>query len=179
KTAKIIIERREELKNEKSKNYVRLLLDKNKVIPQKKLDANEKVGSYIYGKDIKSMIYNAMRPNMEESEDDSKLGNGMQIVKRKLGDEAWQRVKQSFGKSKSRGNMAIFVCPYIDCQHIADADLQAAFNIAVRGYLKMQAHTRFKQKKDKNKRGKIPNGYLTKERLCYEQSKLVFDPVGF
>jgi len=36
-------------------------------------------------------------------------------------------------KSK-RGNSALFICPF--CLHISDADIQAAQNIAIRGYLK-------------------------------------------
>lgn len=35
---------------------------------------------------------------------------------------------------KKRGNSAIFVCPF--CQFVADADIQAAFMMAVRGYLR-------------------------------------------
>ncbi|MFN4212903.1 MAG: type V CRISPR-associated protein Cas12d/CasY [Microgenomates group bacterium] len=35
---------------------------------------------------------------------------------------------------KIRGNSAIFVCPF--CQFVADADIQAAFMMAVRGYLR-------------------------------------------
>ena len=34
-----------------------------------------------------------------------------------------------------RGNSALFVCPYADCLAVADADIQAAFNIALRGYI--------------------------------------------
>lgn len=46
-----------------------------------------------------------------------------------------------------RGNSAIFVCPF--CQHISDADLQASYNIAVKGLLK----TRFKNKPANKKIG--------------------------
>jgi len=40
------------------------------------------------------------------------------------------------GKSHrdAHGNSAIFICPYTDCGHIADADLQASYNIALRGF---------------------------------------------
>lgn len=34
-----------------------------------------------------------------------------------------------------RGRSAIYICPYVDCLHIADADLQASFNIAIRGLI--------------------------------------------
>jgi len=35
---------------------------------------------------------------------------------------------------KRPGNSSIFVCPF--CQYVADADIQAAFMMAVRGYLR-------------------------------------------
>ena len=35
-----------------------------------------------------------------------------------------------------RGNSAMFHCPFADCGHVADADVQAAETIAVRGYLR-------------------------------------------
>ncbi len=82
----------------------------------------------IKGKDLKILIYKAMRPNDE--------GLGMEIVKRR---KNWGKLSQKFGTGKPRGNIAIFVCPYTDCHHIADADLQAAFNIAIRGYAKAQS----------------------------------------
>lgn len=37
-----------------------------------------------------------------------------------------------------RGNSAIFVCPFDDCHYVADADIQAAFMMAIRGYLKFK-----------------------------------------
>lgn len=39
---------------------------------------------------------------------------------------------------KNRGNSAVFVCPFVDCNIIADADIQAAFMMALRGYLRYQ-----------------------------------------
>jgi hypothetical protein len=35
---------------------------------------------------------------------------------------------------EQRGHSAIFLCPYTDCSHVADADLQASYNIALRGF---------------------------------------------
>jgi hypothetical protein len=35
---------------------------------------------------------------------------------------------------RQRGRSAIFICPYTDCLHVADADMQASFNIALRGF---------------------------------------------
>lgn len=94
----------------------------------------DKVGQKIKGSELKSRIYSAMRPNIKIGED--KIGQGMQIVKREMGDVNFEKMKESFGPNKKRGNMAVFVCPYTDCHYIADADLQASFNIAIRGYLK-------------------------------------------
>lgn len=35
-----------------------------------------------------------------------------------------------------RGNSALFVCPFMDCMHVSDADIQAALNSAYRGYIR-------------------------------------------
>ena len=83
------------------------------------------MGPSIKGKDLKGLVYKSMRPNED--------GLGMEIVKRQFD---WDRLSESFGANKPRGNIGIFVCPYIDCLHISDADIQAALNIAIRGYLK-------------------------------------------
>jgi hypothetical protein len=37
---------------------------------------------------------------------------------------------------KVRGNSAIFRCAFADCGHVADADIQAAINIAIKCLLK-------------------------------------------
>lgn len=36
---------------------------------------------------------------------------------------------------RRRGNSAAYRCPFVDCGHVADADVQASFNIAVRSFL--------------------------------------------
>lgn len=48
---------------------------------------------------------------------------------------------------KRRGNSAIFVCPF--CQFVVDADIQAAFMMAVRGYLRFSGIVKPKPVKDK------------------------------
>jgi hypothetical protein len=52
--------------------------------------------------------------------------------------------------AQQRGNSAIFVCPFVDCHNVADADIQAAFMMAIRGYLNWseQVKTDEKEKKD-------------------------------
>jgi hypothetical protein len=112
---------------------------------------DNKAGDVIKGKELKGMGYKAMRPSAD--------GAGMEIVKRV---KDCSKLSKTFGADKPRGNMGIYICPGIDCQHIADADLQAAFNIAVRGYLKSTA-----SKSDR----------LDKETLCERQSELEYEPV--
>ena len=83
--------------------------------------------------------------------------------------EDFSRIQNTFGSGKPRGNMGIFICPYCDCHHIADADLQAAFNIAIRGYLADKQRQIEKNGKQKTK--------LTKEFFCDKQAELIFEPV--
>ena len=114
-----------------------------------------KVGDKVRGDDgLKDMISEAMRPNID--------GVGMEAVRRKLGKKRFGELQEEFGPGTLRGNMALYVCPYIDCGYIADADLQAAFNIAVRGYL---------VERDGAKGS-------TKEVLTQKQAELRFDPQG-
>lgn len=76
------------------------------------------------GSELKKAIYKAMRPNQE--------GVAMGLIDaptRKIIDTGWR---------KRRGNIALFICPFTNCHHVSDADIQAAFNIALRGYIKHQ-----------------------------------------
>ena len=41
---------------------------------------------------------------------------------------------------KERGNSALFICPNPDCLSVADADIQAALIMAIRGYLRIKDH---------------------------------------
>lgn len=41
--------------------------------------------------------------------------------------------EHGFAAKALRGNSAVFICPFSDCHHVADADIQAAFTIALRG----------------------------------------------
>lgn len=124
-----------------------------------RLLATQAPGSKVKGRELKGMIYKAMRPNA--------VGFGMAIVKRQ---RDWNSLDGAFGTGKPRGNTAIFVCPYSDCHHIADADKQAAFNIAVRGAIKADELQRNDVKVKKQ-------GYLNKEFLCARQAELSFQPV--
>jgi hypothetical protein len=81
---------------------------------------------------------------------------------------------------KKYGTIALFICQNPKCNHIAHADLQAAFNIAVRGYLKDTNHTRAKEKSEykiNKNNGKTIDKGLNRNFLTIEQSKLSFDPI--
>ncbi len=125
-----------------------------------RLLSKQDASTNLRGKDLKGLIYKTMRPNMG--------GLGIEIVKRKLGVDKFAKLQKEFGQNKSRGNIAIFVCPYTDCHHISDADQQAAFNIAVRGYLKSVNPARAKKSGSEG---------LSARFLCQEQAKLIFDPI--
>ena len=50
--------------------------------------------------------------------------------------DARRFVKASgFAVKADRGNSAVFVCPFSDCHFVTDADIQAAFTIALRGHI--------------------------------------------
>jgi hypothetical protein len=111
------------------------------------------------GRELKSAIYKAMRPNID--------GEGMAIVKRQKAAQ-WKAIEQQFGAGKPRGNIGIYICPYTDCHHISDADIQAAFNIAVRGYLKEKHPERAE------KTGELG---LSAEFLCGQQNKITHSAI--
>jgi hypothetical protein len=72
----------------------------------------------ISGKEVNKYAYKFMRP----PKDSPFLEN--------------RGVAVSEAFKQHRGNQAIFVCPFFDCHHISDADIQAAVHIAFKGYLK-------------------------------------------
>ncbi|MCX7928235.1 MAG: type V CRISPR-associated protein Cas12d [Patescibacteria group bacterium] len=53
---------------------------------------------------------------------------------------------------KQRGNSSLFVCPFVGCGFVADADMQAALIMAIRGYLRFKGI--IKPKKDKEDKSK-------------------------
>ncbi|BCX13698.1 MAG: hypothetical protein KatS3mg085_230 [Candidatus Dojkabacteria bacterium] len=52
---------------------------------------------------------------------------------------------------ENRGASAIFICPYDDCNHLSDADIQAALNIAIKGYVSDQIGKKNTEKDDDKK----------------------------
>ncbi len=74
------------------------------------------IGPNIPGSKLKTCVYEFMRPPKDAEY--LKINN--------LNFETFY---------ENRGNSALFICPFIDCQNISDADVQAALNIAYKGYL--------------------------------------------
>ncbi len=75
-------------------------------------------------KDLRKMVKDFARPPLIDSEVIEKFVKDKKI----LDEKNINRLKST------RGNSCIFVCPF--CQFVADADVQAAFMMAMRGYLR-------------------------------------------
>ncbi|GAB4219142.1 MAG: hypothetical protein Fur009_3810 [Candidatus Microgenomates bacterium] len=73
-------------------------------------------------KELKKILQNFARPPLDKSE--------VLLTFKKLDKNILRKIKIK------RGNSSIFVCPFADCLHVFDADLQASFIMAVRGYIK-------------------------------------------
>lgn len=120
----------------------------------------KRVATEFWNKDETSFsdFYHVFRPD---------LGDGKQraAAEERVGKEAVDRLRK-----ENPSTIALFICP--NCEHVADADKQAAFNIAVRGYLKETAPDELRDGK-----GKIKQGALTKEYLCEQEAKLNFAPI--
>lgn len=63
-----------------------------------------------------------------------------------------QNLEKLIKFKNNRGNSSIFICPFADCHFVADADIQASFIMAIRGYIKISSE---QINKDKNKNEKI------------------------
>jgi hypothetical protein len=120
---------------------------------------SKKPTARLNGRELKSAIYKAMRPNID--------GEGMAIVKRQKAAQ-WKAIEREFGAGKPRGNIGIYICPYTDCHHISDADIQAAFSIAVRGYLKEKYPKRAKETGESG---------LSAKFLCGQQHDMQYSAV--
>lgn len=92
------------------------------------------VGSKIKGSQLKPLIYNFMRPPLNSSVLKKYLDNLNLYGEKWMSprSESERRNVKKFLDKNIRGNSAIFICPF--CNHIADADIQAALNIAIKGY---------------------------------------------
>lgn len=93
--------------------------------------------------------------------------------------------KESFEKfRRQRGNSAIFICPFVDCNYLADADIQAAFMMALRGYLNFKGIVKSKEKKEnyenKDRKDSQSKDHSTGQSYLKESIKLLndsnFDP---
>lgn len=76
---------------------------------------------------------------------------------------------------KRRGNSAIFVCPF--CHFVADADIQAAFMMAIRGYLRFSGIVPSKSKSD-NTHQKQNTEKTSGESFLQETQKMLKDIDG-
>ncbi|MCS6956437.1 MAG: type V CRISPR-associated protein Cas12d, partial [Patescibacteria group bacterium] len=98
------------------------------------------------------IIKSFTRPPLEKSE--------VLISFKKLNKKILKKIK------KERGNSAVFVCPFKDCGHVFDADLQAAFIMSIRGFIK----DIFKDRKDLNIFEETIN-YLNNKKINLELLK--------
>mgnify|MGYP005849519537 FL=1 len=80
--------------------------------------------------------------------------------------------KKFFEKfKKDRGNSAIFVCPFVGCQFVADADIQAAFMMALRGYFNFKGIVKTSKENNQGKNNKTTT--VTGESYLKETIKLL------
>lgn len=99
-------------------------------------------GSQLSDKEVYTLVKNFARPPLDKSE-------AVSFVKNKKPNQLPE--KELSLLQESRGNSSIFICPFVNCLHVADADMQAAQNIALRGYLKDQEPESIRKKREKNR----------------------------
>ncbi len=104
---------------------------------------NEKIKDKVEidGKLARKLIRNFARPPLGE---DSLVANT--FIRNKVISS-----RQLDNIHKERGNSAIFICPNPDCLAVADADVQAALIMAIRGYLRIKDHKAGLDDEKKNK----------------------------
>ncbi|MCL1877121.1 type V CRISPR-associated protein Cas12d [Candidatus Saccharibacteria bacterium] len=126
-------------------------------------------------------FYAKCRPNLATTEYDDLP----EAIRNKLTAEEFAEFRK-----ENESSIALFVCSNPDCDQVCDADAQAAFNIAIRGYLKDKSKTDkefcsrlvegYKDEKDKpvvKLKNELVESGLTKEILVSEEAKLEFDPI--
>lgn len=95
-------------------------------------------------KSLRKILKDFTRPPLKNSE----------VIKKFVLDKNILTQKKLELFRKERGNSAIFVCPF--CQFVADADIQAAFMMAMRGYLRFSGIVL--SKSDSNSKGQEKTG---------------------
>lgn len=83
----------------------------------------------IIGKELNGYVYNFMRPPI----DSEALTFVLSKTDQKLDIADFDQWKEQ------NANSAVYICPYENCLHLSDADIQAAQNIATRGFIKLDA----------------------------------------
>ncbi len=124
-----------------------------------RLDPNKEYKSKDIFKYIKAFTRPPLAVWVEKEENNSKDKNQnpqqkkkgewvikSETVKKFVIDRGVLSKEQVIKMRQHRGNSALFVCPYADCLAVADADIQAAFNIALRGYFYAKAYAEGKDK---------------------------------
>jgi hypothetical protein len=107
-------------------------------------------------KELKSVAYAFMRPPIGSAALDYTLKHTDSRIE--IGDPGiWK---------EQNANSAIFICPFEECLHISDADVQAALNIALRGFV------RFDQSQKTAEENSTPIDYYASV-----QEQFAFDPI--
>lgn len=113
-------------------------------VPPKKEETSfpYQAGSQVSDKEVFNFVKNFARPPLDKSETTA-------FVRTKKPDQLPDLAVRNL--QETRGNSSIFICPFIHCLHVSDADIQAAQNIALRGYLKDHEDAKTKADRDKRK----------------------------
>ena len=82
------------------------------------------------GKELNRHMYKFMRPPMVDPDKPSFA------VQYRIDVHSQQDLHEQVAEMTNRGNQALYLCPYEDCKHFSDADLQASFTIALKRYLR-------------------------------------------
>ncbi|MEZ6331051.1 MAG: type V CRISPR-associated protein Cas12d [Candidatus Saccharimonadales bacterium] len=102
-----------------------MLLDGEKLM----IFSDKVIPTTIDGQELKKLVYAFMRPPLDSAAATyvSDVSGNVLIKELLMNKETW---------IKNNANSAIYICPYEKCLHVSDADIQAALNIAIRGFIK-------------------------------------------
>jgi hypothetical protein len=128
----------------------------------------QKLPDSVSAKDLGGYVYAFMRPPVESVAMKYALANSPDFLD--FGDPArWK---------EQNANSAIFICPYESCLHASDADIQAALNIALRGFVKFDAPDKKKDEEETSARDVDWQGIAyTQVRDGFEYESIGLDPL--